>query len=154
VFGAEREVVGVRDPRGIYDGCHRGSAAINANWREAEGRTGFRDLSKQLVTLSATDEAKQWEGWNTTLKPSWEPIVLARKPLVGTVVENVLEYGTGGLNIDGCRLNPGDYISGGGNNFDAWRLGEDRMDRPKIHRKSMRLFRSFPSEVVQRVKEH
>jgi hypothetical protein len=51
-----------------------------------------------------TDEAKQWEGWGTALKPAHEPMVLARKPLVGTVAANVLTYGTGGLNIDGAGL--------------------------------------------------
>ena len=49
-------------------------------------------------------EAKQWDGWGTALKPAWEPIILARKPLTGTVAANVLEHGTGGLNIDGCRI--------------------------------------------------
>lgn len=52
----------------------------------------------------ATDAARQWQGWGTALKPSWEPIVLARKPLAGTVAANVLEHGTGALNIDGCRV--------------------------------------------------
>ena len=56
------------------------------------------------LTAPATDAAKQWDGWGTALKPAWEPIILARKPLVGTVAANVLEYGTGGLNIDGCRV--------------------------------------------------
>jgi site-specific DNA-methyltransferase (adenine-specific) len=51
-----------------------------------------------------TDEAKEWDGWGTALKPAHEPIVLARKPLVGTVAENVLRFGVGGLNIDGCRV--------------------------------------------------
>jgi site-specific DNA-methyltransferase (adenine-specific) len=45
-----------------------------------------------------------WAGWGTALKPSLEPIVMARKPLIGTVAENVLAYGTGGLNIDGTRI--------------------------------------------------
>jgi site-specific DNA-methyltransferase (adenine-specific) len=45
-----------------------------------------------------------WSGWGTALKPAWEPIVLARKPLVGTVAENVLKHGTGALNIDGTRI--------------------------------------------------
>ncbi len=44
-----------------------------------------------------------WEGWNTSLKPAHEPIVLARKPIIGTVVANVLMYGTGAINVDGCR---------------------------------------------------
>jgi DNA modification methylase len=46
----------------------------------------------------------KWQGWGTALKPAWEPIVLARKPLIGTVAQNVLEHGTGALNIDGCRV--------------------------------------------------
>lgn len=45
-----------------------------------------------------------WEGWGTALKPAWEPIILARKPLIGTIAANVLQYGTGALNIDGCRV--------------------------------------------------
>lgn len=56
------------------------------------------------VTVAATDEARRWEGWGTGLKPAHEPIVMARKPLDGTVAGNVLEHGTGGLNIDGCRV--------------------------------------------------
>jgi site-specific DNA-methyltransferase (adenine-specific) len=48
--------------------------------------------------------ALPWRGWGTALKPAWEPIILARKPLEGTVAENVLKYGTGALNIDGCRV--------------------------------------------------
>lgn len=51
-----------------------------------------------------TDAAKQWAGWGTALKPAWEPIIMARKPMVGTVAANVLAHGTGGLNIDGCRV--------------------------------------------------
>lgn len=54
----------------------------------------------------ATDAARQWSGWGTALKPAWEPIIVARKPLEGTVAENCLRYGTGALNIDGCRVEP------------------------------------------------
>lgn len=56
------------------------------------------------ITTPATDAAKRWTGFGTALKPAHEPIVLARKPLIGTVAQNVLEHGTGGLNIDGCRI--------------------------------------------------
>lgn len=56
------------------------------------------------ITTSATPEAKQWEGWGTALKPSHEPICVARKPLIGTVAQNVLTHGTGAMNIDGCRI--------------------------------------------------
>ena len=51
-----------------------------------------------------TDAAREWEGWGTALKPAFEPVTLARKPLTGTVAANVLEHGTGALNIDGCRV--------------------------------------------------
>jgi len=64
-----------------------------------------RIIGNPLMTSSAaTDAAKQWVGWGTALKPAWEPIIVARKPLVGTVAENVLRYGTGGINVDGCRV--------------------------------------------------
>jgi DNA modification methylase len=63
--------------------------------------TGNKEINE---TKSATPEAKQWEGWGTALKPTVEPIVMARKPLIGTVAENVLTYGTGGLNIDASRI--------------------------------------------------
>jgi site-specific DNA-methyltransferase (adenine-specific) len=53
---------------------------------------------------ASTDEAKQWEGWGTALKPAFEPVVVARKPLIGTVAANVLAHGTGGLNIDASRI--------------------------------------------------
>jgi DNA modification methylase len=53
-----------------------------------------------------TAEAKEWEGWGTALKPAHEPIVMARKPLEGTVAQTVLTHGTGGINIDGCRVSP------------------------------------------------
>lgn len=54
-----------------------------------------------------------WAGWGTALKPAWESIVVARKPLIGTVAENVLRYGTGALNIDGCRVPTDDDLNGG-----------------------------------------
>ena len=56
------------------------------------------------ITAPATPAAQQWQGWGTALKPAFEPIVVARKPLIGTVAENVLAHGTGALNIDGCRV--------------------------------------------------
>lgn len=55
-------------------------------------------------TAPATDAAREWEGWGTALKPAHEPIVMARKPLIGTVAANVLRHGTGALNIDGSRV--------------------------------------------------
>jgi site-specific DNA-methyltransferase (adenine-specific) len=56
------------------------------------------------VTEPYTDDARRWSGWGTALKPAHEPICMARKPLVGTVAANVLRYGTGAINVDGCRV--------------------------------------------------
>ena len=66
------------------------------------------------ITAPATDAARQWQGWGTALKPAWEPVIVARKPLEGTVAANVLKYGTGAINVDGCRINPGENVPGGG----------------------------------------
>lgn len=65
------------------------------------------------ITAPATDAAKKWDGWGTALKPSHEPIVVARKPLIGTVAQNVLKHGVGGINIDGCRVEGGPKTEGG-----------------------------------------
>jgi site-specific DNA-methyltransferase (adenine-specific) len=59
---------------------------------------------ERAVTAPATDAARQWQGWGTALKPAYEPILVARKPLCGTVAENVLAHGCGGINVDGCRV--------------------------------------------------
>ena len=56
------------------------------------------------ITAPATPEAQQWTGWGTALKPALEPITMARKPLTGTVAANVVEHGTGAINVDGCRV--------------------------------------------------
>jgi len=66
---------------------------------------GYHTTLNQLTRIGeSTDEAKKWDGWGTALKPAHEPIVVARKPVIGTVAENVLKYGTGGLNIDRTRI--------------------------------------------------
>ena len=72
---------------------------------------GWGHKSEAFITSPSTDAAKQWDGWGTALKPAHEPIVLARKPLDGTVANNVLTHGVGGINIDGCRV-AGDAGSG------------------------------------------
>lgn len=56
------------------------------------------------ITIPSTDLAKQWDGWGTNLKPSFEPIIVARKPLKDSLVNNIIENGVGGINIDECRV--------------------------------------------------
>lgn len=101
-----------------FDGLIEGDraqfiAAERAVLREREGtrRPGFSGETYGEVrvgqfkdTAPATPEAERWQGWGTALKPAFEPIVVARKPLVGTVAANVLAHGTGALNIDACRV--------------------------------------------------
>lgn len=65
---------------------------------------GNRETTTVQVTAPATPDAVRWEGWGTALKPAYEPIVVARKPLIGTVVENVLAHGTGAINVAACRI--------------------------------------------------
>jgi len=71
---------------------------------EGHGIAGCPNGHFRDIVQFGSEEAKQWEGWGTALKPAWEPIIVARKPLEGTVAANVLKYGTGALNIDGCRV--------------------------------------------------
>jgi hypothetical protein len=111
---AEREVVGTKM-----------SGIANAE----EGARHTIGASKAIevdITAPATAKAKQWQGWGTALKPAHEPIVVARKPLIGTVAANVLTYGTGGLNIDGSRV-PGE-LEGDPNRFaktdGGWAIAE------------------------------
>jgi hypothetical protein len=78
----------------------------------AEGSGGYNVTKNQLARKGeSTEAARQWQGWGTALKPALEPITLARKPLEGTVAANVLAHGTGGLNVDGCRVASSDQIA-------------------------------------------
>ena len=92
--GAEREIIGTKSA-GIGTGKAYGKIV---------GEREAIETNQVSITAPATDAAKQWDGWGTALKPAHEPMVLARKPLIGTVANNVLTYGVGGLNIDGSRV--------------------------------------------------
>jgi DNA modification methylase len=84
---ASREVIGVQKN-------------AMSGW-DMEGNSKFADRN---ITTPATDEAQQWSGWGTALKPAHEPIVMARKPIEGTVANNVLKHGVGGINIEASRI--------------------------------------------------
>ena len=97
-LGAVREVVD-RD-RGV-----------GRQLREMSGSGSKEDYwTGNIMGGPVTDAAREWDGWGTALKPAIEPIVLARKPLSGTVAANTLEHGTGALNIDGCRIATDDVL--------------------------------------------
>jgi hypothetical protein len=129
--GAEREVVGP----GRWN-CVKGS---NGNQADCLIRPG----GKHGETAPATEASRQWQGWGTALKPALEPITVARKPLVGTVAANVLQWGTGAINVDGCRVeaekatgwggNPSNGYCGGLNSVEPARPIQGRWPANLIH---------------------
>lgn len=79
-------------------------SVAKGTFRNGSQRTMNSIASKGPEFIPSTDVAKEWDGWGTALKPAWEPIIVARKPLIGTVAENVLSHGTGAINVDRCRV--------------------------------------------------
>ncbi len=117
--GAEREVIGQRRNNKGDSGTQT-YAALGA----------FAQSKFSDVTAPATDGARQWEGWGSALKPALEPICLARKPLDGTIAENVLAHGTGALNIAACRVATLDELrAGAGVLWSHQRKGEASAER-------------------------
>lgn len=111
--GAERtEVIGVkpgheefvaRETKGHIEAFGGENSSLDGFDRPWMHDEKSQDKYHQLLA-PATTEAAEWEGWGTALKPSWEPILVFRKPVEGTIAENVLKYGTGGLNIEATRV--------------------------------------------------
>jgi len=101
--GAEREVVGA--------GKGRTGQAAQPNGGSIHSDDNYQWPGDFNITAPATPEARQWAGWGTALKPALEPITVARKPLIGTVAENVLTHGTGAINVDDCRVGTDDLIT-------------------------------------------
>jgi len=109
-YGAKREVVGqYKSPEAK---TRKNTISTDSKYRP--NQIGQERIADAKITAPATKLAKQYDGYGTALKPSNEPIVLARKPLSEkTVVDNVLKWGTGGLNIDECRIETKDNLNGG-----------------------------------------
>jgi site-specific DNA-methyltransferase (adenine-specific) len=144
--GAEREVIG---------------ETIKGAQTESTGRYGAWG-DGITPTAPATLAAQQWDGWGTALKPAHEPMVLARKPLEGTVANNVLTFGVGGLNIDGTRvgseggtfkaskpdgISNGIYGEGINGKVDIGDLNAGRFPANFIHDGSDEVVALFPSNV-------
>ena len=101
-LGAEREVVGSKlGLPGYHLSVSDGGQALGKGVSSSTLKTR---LAASQITAPGSTEAKQWDGWGTGLKNVVEPIVMGRKPLVGTVAANVLVWGVGGLNIDASRV--------------------------------------------------
>lgn len=131
---AEREIIGTRK---------------GTKLAVAPGQENGRGTTHLDITLPSSEKAKQWDGWGTALKPAHEPICLARKPLIGTVAENVITHSTGALNINDSRIefhHESDYksaIYGNGIDIQADPLG--RWPANIIHDGSEEVLRHFPN---------
>jgi DNA modification methylase len=118
--GAQREVVGQSErvtPRRVETASGFNPGQL---WRWGDEHWTWDDLPENgrayftsradmrgQITAPATPDAERWQGWGTALKPAFEPVVVARKPLSGTVAQTVLAHGTGALNVDACRIGDG-----------------------------------------------
>lgn len=110
-----------------------GERLIGHAERDGEGRWGDETNRSAYTYVAGTPEAQRWSGWGTALKPAQEPIVLARKPLIGTIAANVLAHGTGGINVDACRIEGGSTRRSntaemgyhGGNLAESYETGSD-----------------------------
>jgi site-specific DNA-methyltransferase (adenine-specific) len=147
--GAERDVVGEK---------YSGIARVCRSGLQIVGGVSNEDAKYIPVTAPSTESAKQWEGWGTALKPALEPITMARKPIPGTVADNVQKHGTGALNINGARIDlGGDYKckpngrpsqTGLGDNYDPSKANQadtvGRWPANLIHDGSEEVVRQFP----------
>jgi site-specific DNA-methyltransferase (adenine-specific) len=118
--GAEREKI--RRPSAAT--AYSSEAGNFRPWMERAQELGYTEVDGDKPV---TEAGRQWQGWGTALKPALEPITVARKPLVGTVAENVLAHGTGGINVDASRVEgvkgvPANLSSAGGL---GWNTGGD-----------------------------
>jgi len=147
--GAEREVVGVKYRVGDHT-----KAIDNYGWKESGGKSSAMNTEAKDVmeTAPATEAAKQWDGWGSALKPACEFFTLCRKPLSEkTIAKNVLKWGTGGINIDGCRVGTEKIETGrggrsGGSTFNA-SIGEKT--EPVTGRFPANLIHSGEQEVLE-----
>ena len=127
-------------------GAERGRtkcATFGGSFSDDEGTT----YGTRINDNPATEAAKQWDGWGTALKPSQEFFTLCRKPLSEkTIAANVLKWGTGGINIDGCRVGTDDIKTT--YNMTAWRAKEGRADIPEANNSTSTHQGRFPANLI------
>lgn len=124
----DAEVKRLNGRKGEFGDDYKNADIVGTYKGDTPGLAGERfSHNDNLIRAPHSNAAKQWDGWGTCLKPAWEPIIVARKPLDGTVAHNVLTWGVGALNIDACRvptednLNGGAYADNGTHRDDGWR---------------------------------
>ncbi len=117
-FPKSMDVAKAIDKASGYVGEVVGERTVDVGMQGGHMHAGRKSQQQQQVR-ALSDQAKQWDGWGTCLKPAWEPIIVARKPLDGTVAHNVLTWGVGALNIDACRVPTSNELSTHGDS--QWR---------------------------------
>lgn len=103
-FPKSMDVAKAIDKSTDYVGEVIGERTVDVGMQGGHMHAGRKQQQQQQQVRALSDQAKEWDGWGTCLKPAWEPIIVARKPLDGTVAHNVLTWGVGALNIDACRV--------------------------------------------------
>jgi site-specific DNA-methyltransferase (adenine-specific) len=137
-FPKSMDVAKAIDKQSGYQGEVIGTETVDVGMQGGSMHAGRETQLATREIKELSDQAKQWQGWGTALKPAFEPIVVARKPLVGTVAANVLLWGVGGLNIDGSRIGtetivnqPGGIPNGAGNYVGTDKV-RDRSGEPTV----------------------
>jgi len=138
--GNERQVIGKKVRGDVEKAKQTGNT-----FAKADANKNNKDIFGYGTEI-LTKGNSEYEGWGTALKPAHEPIVMARKPFKGSVAENVLEHGTGGINIDGCRVGTDDKLSIGSNKRDNANVNfgmKDNKEKQKQHEQGR-----FPANVM------
>lgn len=112
-FPKSMDVAKAIDKSTGYVGEVIGERTVDVGMQGGHMHAGRKSQQQQQQVRSLSDQAKKWDGWGTCLKPAWEPIIVARKPLDGTVAHNVLKWGVGAMNIDACRVPTEESLNGG-----------------------------------------
>ena len=164
-FPKNMDVAKAIDKASGYVGEVVGTRIVDVGIQGGHMHAERKQQQQQQQVHALSEQAQKWQGWGTALKPAWEPIILARKPIDGTIANNVLEHGTGALNIDGCRVpHNEDLLIGrteksmrqsGGNTkaFDSpckhdedWQ--KENIERMKLHLQKSNKLGRFPANLV------
>ena len=127
---------------------------VVGGWNSNEVEQGKRKTEYEQVktTVNYTTElGKKYDGWGTALKPSFEPIIVARKPFKGSLVDNVIEYGVGGINIDECRVEHNEtqkYTNRKPKNGEVFNTNTSGYDNTKNHIASASPNGRFPANTI------
>jgi site-specific DNA-methyltransferase (adenine-specific) len=140
-----RDTIGVPHESGYWGDC-----PWLFGWTYGSGFPKSLDIGK-AINQDSKDSNNKWENWGTALKPAWEPIILARKPIShGTIVKNIQQYGTGGLNIGKCRIETEEIIKNHSRSIDSsvskGIYGNSKYQ--ETHQTSGQLLGRYPSNLI------